>query len=272
MSKPAPRAAFPISAAAIARSRTLGEPRWAPGGRRLAWLDAMGGRVDLVVAPADGTSPPVVATAEVPVTPIGAYGGGGYCWASDDELVYAAADGRLVAIAATGGPVRVLARDGRAAAPAIAPGGGRVAFVLERDDACSIAMVALDGSEWPQRRSTADYAWDPAWSPDGSTLAWHEWDLPDMPWDSSRIALARGDDPVRVVAGGDGVAAGQPRFSRHGALAYVCDASGWMNVWIAAQDGSDALPCSASPPSTRSRPGGQANDPSRGQPTVVTSR
>src|SRR6478735_8006604 len=87
-----------ISAAAVARSRTLGEARWSPGGTHLAWLDAFGGRVDLVVGRA--------------------YGGGGYCWVDDDTLVYAAADGRLLAIAATGGPLRVLSRDGRAAAPA----------------------------------------------------------------------------------------------------------------------------------------------------------
>ena len=39
--------------------------------------------------------------------------------------------------------------------------------------------------------SHADYAWDPAWSPDGTLLAWHEWDLPDMPWDGSRDRRAR---------------------------------------------------------------------------------
>ncbi len=84
-------------------------------------------------------------TAEFPVTPLGAYGGGGYCWVDDDTLVYAAADGRLLVVPATGGPVRALSRDGHAAAPAVAPGGDRVAFVLERDDACDVAVVALDG-------------------------------------------------------------------------------------------------------------------------------
>jgi dipeptidyl aminopeptidase/acylaminoacyl peptidase len=235
---------FPISAAAVARSRTLGEPRWAPGGVHVAWLDAAGGRVDLVVARTDGSTPPVVVTAAVPVTPVGAYGGGGYCWATSDELVYAAADGRLLAIPATGGPARVLSHDGRSAAPAVAPGGDRVAFVLERDDSCAIAVVPLDGSAWPARVSDADYAWDPAWSADGEVLAWHEWDLPAMPWDGSRIALTAADGVVRVVAGGDGVAVGQPRFAPTpgGALAYVCDASGWMNLWLAAPDGSGARP------------------------------
>ena len=41
----------------MARSRTLGEARWSPGGARLAWLEAFGGRVDLVVAAADGSAP-----------------------------------------------------------------------------------------------------------------------------------------------------------------------------------------------------------------------
>jgi dipeptidyl aminopeptidase/acylaminoacyl peptidase len=136
-----------------------------------------------------------------------------------------------------------LSRDGRAAAPAVALGGDRVAFVLERDDACDIAVVPLDGSAWPQRVSRSDYAWDPVWSPDGSMLAWHEWDLPNMPWDGSRIALALGNEPARVVAGDEHCAVGQPRFAPDGrSLAFVSDATGWMNVWIAAPDGSDARP------------------------------
>ncbi len=46
-----------ISAAAVARARTLGEARWSPDGTSLAWLDAFGGRVDMVVGPADGGGP-----------------------------------------------------------------------------------------------------------------------------------------------------------------------------------------------------------------------
>ena len=90
-----------------------------------------------------------------------------------------------------------------AAAPAVAPGGDRVAFVWETADSCVIAMVPLAGGMPPRVVSRADYAWDPAWSPDGAALVWHEWDLPAMPWDASRIVLARPDDPrdePRVVA------------------------------------------------------------------------
>jgi dipeptidyl aminopeptidase/acylaminoacyl peptidase len=241
----------PISAAAVARSRTLGEARWSPGGTHLAWLEAFGGRVDLVVAPAEGSTPAITVTTEHAVTPLGGYGGGAYCWVDDDSLVYAAADGRLLVVPAAGGVVRVLSRDGRAAAPTVARGGDRVAFVLERDDTCDIAIVALDGGEWPRRISHADFAWDPAWSADGATLAWHEWGLPNMPWDGSRIMSVAVDvvgSVPTLVAGGDDVAVGQARFSPTGdTLAFVSEASGWMNVWIVPAPGAIPRPLVAEP-------------------------
>ena len=74
--------------------------------------------------------------------------------------------------------------------------------MLERDDACDIAVVDVDGSAWPRRVSHADYAWDPTWSADGRTLAWHEWDLPNMPWDGSRIMAVAVDDADAVADAG----------------------------------------------------------------------
>jgi dipeptidyl aminopeptidase/acylaminoacyl peptidase len=236
---------FPISAEMVARSRVVAEPRWSPDGGRLAWVEAAAGRADVIVAPSDASGPPQVVTAAVPVSSVGAYGGGAYCWAGPEHLAVVAADGRLVLVAADGGPTRVLSRDGRAAAPASTPDGSLLAFVLERDDACDIAVVPRDGSAWPARASHgADYAWDPAWSPDGTRLAWHEWDLSGMSWDASRIVVARLDGTDRVVvAGGDDESVGQPRFAPDGsALAYVSDRSGWWNIWTASFDGTPAAP------------------------------
>ncbi len=117
--------------------------------------------------------------------------------------------------------------------------------MLERDDTCDVAVVPLDGSDWPRRVSHADYAWDPAWSADGTRVAWHEWDLPNMPWDGSRIMCVAPDreQDARCVAGGDDVAVGQPRFSPTGdTLAFVSEAGGWMNVWLAPGDGTAPAP------------------------------
>jgi len=160
----------------------------------------------------------------------------------------AADDGRLVVVPSEGGPARELSRDGRAFAPAVSPDGSRVVFCIERDDACDVAVVPIDGSTWPVRVSEgADFAWDPVWSPDGRVVAWHEWDLPGMPWDSSRIAARDVESAscgaVRILAGGDGVATGQPRFSPAGGLiAFTSDAGGWTNIWTSSSDGSAARP------------------------------
>jgi dipeptidyl aminopeptidase/acylaminoacyl peptidase len=208
----------------------------------LGWVEAFGGRADVVVTPADGSRPPIVVTAVTGVSPIGASGGGAWCWAGPDHVVVSDADGRLVRLAIDGSAMRVLSRDGRAAAPASPPSGEVVAFVLERDDTCDVAVVPADGAAWPRRVSFADYAWDPSWAPDARRLVWHEWDLDRMSWDGSRIVLAGADgEDARVVAGGDDVSVGQPRFSPDGSrLAWIGDDDGWWNVRVAGPDGADA--------------------------------
>lgn len=226
----------------------MAEPRWSPSGRTLTWVEAFDGRADAVIQPADGSAPPVIASADAAVTSVGAYGGGALAWAGDDRLVYAAADGRLLVVDVSSGRVHEISGDGRAAAPAVSPDGTRVACILERADSCDIAVAPLDGSAWPARVSEgADYAWDPAWSPAGDTLAWHEWNLPDMPWDGSRIAVRKVDglSPAGMpeIVTGDGIATGQPRYAPDGsALAFVSDDGGWANVWITKTDGGRARP------------------------------
>jgi dipeptidyl aminopeptidase/acylaminoacyl peptidase len=72
------------------------------------------------------------------------------------------------------------------------------------------------------------------WSPSSDTIAWHEWDVPDMPWDGGRIVMVAADGAgvPRTVAGGPGISVQQPRFSPHGTLAYLSDETGWLNLWV----------------------------------------
>jgi dipeptidyl aminopeptidase/acylaminoacyl peptidase len=208
-----------ITPSMLVRSHSVSDPRWSPSGTALAWIDAFDGRADLLVAPADGGGPPLVVSAD-------SGAGGGYCWVSDDQLVVGGRDG-LVLVGAAGGVIRRLTQDGRAFSPVVSVR-GEVACSIERTDACDVVTVPLDGSQWPQRVSDASYAWDPCWSPDGAQLAWHEWTLPDMPWDASRIVVRDDDGTTTTVA--DAPGCGQPRFSPDGThLAYIRETQLWID-------------------------------------------
>jgi dipeptidyl aminopeptidase/acylaminoacyl peptidase len=237
-----------VSAPAVARTKVVGEPRIAPDGGHVGWLESTDGHTALVVAPADGSGPPVNVTGDLTLGGVGAYRGGAWCWVDDARVAVVARDGSLVVAPVAGGPTTVVAREGRAAAPVAAPD-GRILFACERDDTLDVAETWADGRAWPQRWSFADCAWDPTISADGRWIAWHEWDLAAMSWTASRIVLVdRHVGSPLVVAGGSGVSVGQPRFSPDGRmLAYVSDETGWWNVHVAAADGSGARPLVVEP-------------------------
>ncbi len=232
-----------------AHGRTLADPRLSPKGDRAALVVSSAGRAQVVVLhrSALGWGPETVVTSDPAPQGARTFGGGVLDWTPDGEaLVFAGKDGALWWVAATGGPARLVTpapAEGAAQAPAVSPDGAWVAFVA---DERHVLVTALrpEAPSWPQPLSAgADFCFDPCWSPDGRTVAWHEWDVPAMPWDSSRI-VARGaseagrpGSPV-VVAGGEGVAVQQPRFGPDGRLGFLCDAGGWLNLWVATDHGA----------------------------------
>src|SRR2546423_12591209 len=86
-----------VTAAMVARSRALSSTRFSPDGRRLAWIETVAGRSDIVAAHADGSGPPVVVTTDAAASPFG-----GFTWAGG-EIGYRAPDGRRGAGPAGGG-------------------------------------------------------------------------------------------------------------------------------------------------------------------------
>ena len=101
-----------------------------------------------------------------------------------------------------------------------------------------LAAIALTG-----RRSSVtvlatghDFYASPRLSGDGKRLAFLAWDLPDMPWDSATLYVARvGDDGslgrARRIAGGKGSAVFQPEWDPDNHLYFVWDATGWGSLY-----------------------------------------
>jgi len=77
-----------------------------------------------------------------------------------------------------------------------------------------------------------DFVAAPRPSPDGKSLAWCSWEHPAMPWDESRLWVARlGTDGLpgdpQLIAGGPRSAPQQPRWLPDGSLVFLDDAAGW---------------------------------------------
>ena len=232
-----------VSAAMVAAGRVVGEPRLSPDAAWVAFNATTDGRAALVAVPASGGPELVLTTDPAPVS-ARPFGGGTFVWTPDGAgVVYAAVDGGVwLQLIDAGPPRRITVRhpEGSAGAPAVSPDGDRVAYVIDQHH---VAVASLDPTgPSPARLSDGnDFAFDPAWSPDGSMVVWHEWNVPNMPWDASRIVAWVGGQR-RVVAGGDGIAVAQPRFAADGQLGFLCDATGWLNLWVADADLGNSRP------------------------------
>ena len=226
------------------------------------WLEgrsAEGGRRTLLRRGPDGATRALTPVPFNVRNKVHEYGGGSYV----------ADAGRVVASSGRGGRLHRLDPDGvgepvaftpegpyRYADLRFDPGADRLYAVRETHDPVretdpllvqnEIVAIALDGSDGAGRVLVGgiDFVAAPRPSPDGSRLAWLEWDHPDMPWDAVRLRIAdlRSDGSLgdaRTIAGGPGISVVQPAWSPSGVLHMVSDETGWWNLY--AFDGPDGL-------------------------------
>ncbi|HEY8819430.1 MAG TPA: prolyl oligopeptidase family serine peptidase [Candidatus Limnocylindrales bacterium] len=223
---------------------TLAEP-WVDGDD-VFWIEgrpAEGGRRVLVRAAADGS------TADLTPPPFNVrdrvheYGGGSYVVTGGVVVFSDFADGRLYRL-----------DPGAEAAVPITPAGpwryadlrpdvARRRFYAVREDHSgegearnTIVAVPLDGGDPTVLVAGPDFVAAPRLSPDGTQLAWLEWDHPDMPWDATRLRVAPfGPDGMlgasALAAGGPDESIVQPEWSPDGTLHLISDRSGWWNLY-----------------------------------------
>ncbi|MFP6766360.1 MAG: hypothetical protein VB858_22210, partial [Planctomycetaceae bacterium] len=203
-----------------------------------------GGRIVLVRRSGNGETGDVTPTGFNARTRVHEYGGGqflvrnGIVWSSnyDDQRLYRIEPGEE--------PVPLTPdRDLRFADGVLDERRRRIYAIREDHTGAGEAInsiVALDadqaGSGGELLASGCDFYSDPRLSPDGNSLAWLQWDHPNMPWDGTELHLAQFDqagvrtDSIRV-AGGPEESVLQPKWSPDGTLYFISDRSGWWNLY-----------------------------------------
>lgn len=100
-------------------------------------------------------------------------------------------------------------------------------------------LVAIDikaGGEGKVLFNATDFVAAPRLSPDGSTLAFISWSHPNMPWDNTRLEVARLDgtgaiDQLWTLARDSGGSIVQPQFTPGGDLLFIADWNQWWNIY-----------------------------------------
>jgi dipeptidyl aminopeptidase/acylaminoacyl peptidase len=233
----------PLSPLAASRDLKFSDVAWDEDGA-LVWLERRPERAALVVDRLDGQAGRDLNSAFSARGGLG-YGGGDFTVGRGQVYFVDSLSGRIFRQPTAGGaaPMPVTPAFGGCAAPALSPDGRWLLFIRSYEGHDSLEIVDSAGHFWPQKLAAGDdFYMQPAWSPDGESIAWVSWNHPNMPWDGTQLFLARlafgaaglpQAVETRRIAGDQDTSIFQPQFSPDGrSLAYVSDADGWWQIML----------------------------------------
>lgn len=233
-----------ISLNAVAFSHPDGELYWresrpTEGGRYVIARRGAGGEIEVVTPPETNVR-----------TLVHEYGGANYTVRDGLLLFSDFADQRLYRQDRGDDPIAITPdpsepRGLRYADPQLSPDGRTIVCIRERHDdegrgsdaTNELVVFSADGSgEATIIASGRDFYAYPRISPDGTRIAWTEWDHPNMPWDGAELKVAdlANDGSlsnVLAVAGGADESVVQPEWSPDGVLHFISDRTGWWNLY-----------------------------------------
>ena len=212
--------------------RDLTEPRLSADGSVLGYVAARAGTACLVVHRFDGSEDQRLATTPA-IRPGRGLGGGAWCFAAHDKhVVYVAVDGELWWQSLAGEPAVQLSSHGggrSVSGPVAAADGSCVVHVLDMAEVHRVSLTDCSATRLDD--GSADFCLDPFVEADSRAVRWLAWDVPDMPWDRSRVQRCDRDGVVRDHLRPEG-AVQQARALPDGSSICVRDDSGWLNVWL----------------------------------------
>ncbi len=152
-----------------------------------------------------------------------AYGGGEFSTVGD-SILYVNKDASIHRTSSTADePSPISHCFGNISSPYSSPDGRYILFLHTDGKEDSIGLVDTTSMEWPVRLiHGAGFYMQPAWHPDGKTIAWVEWNAPCMSWDGSQVKTAHFDpvtktiSNIETIAGGNTTPVFQPEFSPDG--------------------------------------------------------
>ncbi|HEY4625444.1 MAG TPA: hypothetical protein VIH01_05460 [Blastococcus sp.] len=212
----------PITSELVVRAAArLGEV--AVDGDDVWWSESRpteGGRSVIVRRSADGTLTDVLPPPWNARTRVHEYGGGAWTVSGGTLWFTEFSDQRVYRVDPGGSPVAVTPEpevaagvryadlqataEGLLAVRETHPEGGSPADVVNE-----LVRLGPDGSA-ETLVSGPDFVSDPRLAPDGETLAWLQWNHPDMPWDAAQLVVRAADGTEHVMAGGTGESVVQP--------------------------------------------------------------